>query len=121
MKPEYAAWIAQIHSVFGLCREITTAMAEAFPELTRVRGHYFEPLWGERAHWWLTDSDGKIVDPTAAQFPSKGCSIYTPWTESVTEPTSICPNCGSYVYDFYYCCSKECTQAFIASLDSWSK
>lgn len=121
MKSEYAAWIANVQSVFGRCCEVTAAMVTMFPELIRVRGHYFDPLWGERAHWWLTDPDGDIVDPTAAQFPSKGCGVYTPWTEGVMEPTSICPNCGGYVYDFYTCCSKECTRTFIASLEFWSK
>ena len=77
MKPEYRAWCA-VHvgttaeDCYGRCAWATLAMQIAFPELIRVRGHYLCLIWGERDHWWLTTPEGEIVDPTAAQFPSKG-------------------------------------------------
>jgi hypothetical protein len=113
VKSIYENWIANnVNDGYGRCLEITAAMAAAFPELVRVRGHYYDYLWGKRQHWWLTDGD-EIVDPTAAQFPSKGCGVYTPWPEGAPEPTGICPNCGEPVYSGT-CCSDECSRAYAA-------
>lgn len=109
MKSEYLAWIANVVDVYGRCREVTTAMQLAFPELIRIRGHYLDPFWGKREHWWLADGD-EIIDPTAAQFPSKGRGVYTPWIEGAPEPTGICPNCGEYVYRDT-CCSDACSES----------
>jgi hypothetical protein len=113
MKPEYANWIANIVDGYGRCADVTAAMQLTFPELVRVRGHYYDYLWGERQHWWLTDPEGSVVDPTAAQFPSKGCGVYTPWIESTPEPTGICPNCGEPVYNGT-CCSDDCSRTYAA-------
>lgn len=42
MRPECAAWIAaNVTETYGTCREVTERMAAAFPELGRVRGHYY--------------------------------------------------------------------------------
>src|SRR5262245_15184252 len=57
---------------YGKCREASAAMAAAFPELARVRGHYVCPVIGEREHWCCVTAGGEVVDPTAAQFPSQG-------------------------------------------------
>ncbi len=47
MKPQYADWIAaNVKESRGRCAEATLAMAAAFPELTRVRGHYLCWVWG---------------------------------------------------------------------------
>lgn len=111
----YEAWIADnVVDPHNACREITLAMQEVFPELTRVRGHYYCPYTGERPHWWLVAPDGTIVDPTADQFPSKGSGVYVPWDESQPEPTGRCPNCGEYCYDGRELCSESCHRAYVA-------
>lgn len=111
----YADWIAaEIKTTYGECAEATSRMLEVFPELTRVRGHYYCPIWGERAHWWLVTDDGKIVDPTKDQFPSKGIGHYEPWIEGSPEPTGMCANCGELVYDGGTVCSEVCGRAYVA-------
>lgn len=112
---KYRAWIKDnVTETYGRCAEVTQQMAAAFPELTRVRGHYYCFAWGEREHWWLTTPDGEIIDPTAAQFPSRGRGHYEPWDESRPEPTGMCPNCGGYCYDGNTCCSDSCGLAYAA-------
>lgn len=120
MKKEYKDWIESNveGNGYGKCAEVTSAMAEAFPELTRVRGHYYCIRWGERAHWWLKTSDGEIVDPTASQFPTKGRGHYQEWDESNEEPTGICPECGKYVYGGKSLCSDECEQSYMRYLET---
>lgn len=114
MKPEYQTWIEEnVTETYGKCSEVTLAMQEAFPELTRVRGHYFCIVWGEREHWWLKDGD-EVVDPTAGQFPSQGNGVYVEWDESQPEPTGMCPNCGDYCYDGKTLCSERCEIEYVA-------
>ena len=114
----YQEWIDEHYpdyeSSYGKCAEATLDMQKVFPELTRVRGHYYCSSWGEREHWWLTDKDGNIVDPTARQFPTKGHGVYDPWDESQPEPTGICPNCGEYCYNNDTCCSENCSREYAA-------
>jgi hypothetical protein len=98
---------------YGKCAEATQAMAAAFPELRRVRGHYYCSVWGERSHWWLVAEDGSIVDPTAGQFPSIGLGGYVEWHEGDDEPTGKCANCGGYVYNSATVCSSACHQAMV--------
>lgn len=107
---QYAEWIAQhvVEDGTGQCAEVTKQMAAAFPELTRVRGHYYCDRWGERTHWWLVTADGTIVDPTAQQFPSKGTGTYVPWVEGEEEPTGTCLNCGQPAYRQRNFCSDAC-------------
>jgi len=113
--PEYLAWIAaNVSATYGCCKEVTERMAEAFPELHRIRGHYYCPIWGERAHWWLLSPTGEVVDPTADQFPSKGCGHYEPWIEGDPEPTGRCANCNELVYDGNTCCSDACSREYAA-------
>ena len=112
----YQKWMKQnILDPYGTCCHATKLMQEEFPELERVRGHYYDTIWGEREHWWLIAPKGKIIDPTAQQFPSKGMGVYVQW-EGGPEPTGKCPNCGQYVYNGDQICSKKCELAFIASL-----
>lgn len=113
----YAAWIeANVRGDgFGYCAEITEKMAAAFPELKRVRGHYYDAFWGERGHWWLVAPDGSIVDPTKAQFPDKN-GEYIPWREGEEEPTGKCMNCAAYTYGGKDCCSVECERETVAYL-----
>lgn len=107
MRQEYEDWIkANVSEPTGMCAEATLLMQAAFSELVRVRGHYHCPLWGEREHWWLYDPDGNVVDPTAAQFPSRGEGHYEQWDEARPEPTGMCPECGEYVYKDQTFCSE---------------
>ena len=122
MKEQYEQWVAEnvTSDGYGQCAELTLRMEAAFPELTRVRGHYSCPVWGERAHWWLIATDGKVVDPTKAQFPSNGCGVYDSWTEGEEEPTGKCPNCGGYIYGGRAVCSDKCHHEYIAYLADYA-
>lgn len=118
MLDKYQNWIEQNapkgSDAYGKCAETTERMIKAFPELKRIRGHYYCYIWGERTHWWLQDQDGSIVDPTATQFPSGGNGHYEAWDESKPEPTGICPNCGDYCYNGSNCCSENCSTEYAA-------
>lgn len=110
----YQLWIDQnVKDGTGGCKEVTEAMVKEFPELHRVRGHYHCWIWGKREHWWLTTSDGVVIDPTAAQFPSRGEGRYVEFDGP--EPTGKCPNCGEYCYDGEQV-HDECHNAFVRSL-----
>ena len=115
---QYEAWISERYptqqSAYGKCAEATTSMVAAFPELKRVRGHYFCLIWGEREHWWCIAPDETIVDPTRKQFPTQSDTAYTPWVEGTPEPTGRCPNCGDTCYDGRYCCSERCERDYAA-------
>lgn len=119
MEQRYKDWIEAnvAENGYGQCKAVTEKMAAAFPELTRVRGHYYCLVWGERAHWWLTDQTGNIVDPTVQQFPTK-CGEYVPWDEGQPEPTGLCLNCGDYCYDGKDCCSDGCYRCVMSDLMS---
>lgn len=113
---DYDAWIAA-HATepYGRCKELSDRMLLAFPELRQVRGHYFDAAWGEREHWWLVAPDGAVVDPTAAQFPTKGHGEYVPWQEGDPEPVGKCMNCGNYCYEHANWCSDDCAAALNAA------
>lgn len=100
-------------SAYGQCADATQRMANVFPTLTRVRGHYHCPVWGMRAHWWLIDEDGTIVDPTSRQFPSAGLGVYEPWQEGDNEPTGKCMHCGNYCYNGDVACSESCQREIV--------
>lgn len=96
----YEQWIIDNWTdALGTCAEQTTKMAERFPELKRIRGHYMCPIWGEREHWWLVTPSGAVIDPTREQFPSGGRGVYVPWDEHAEEPIGKCANCGGYSYE----------------------
>jgi hypothetical protein len=116
MKAEHQQWIESIAVVAGTCKETCLQMLGVFPELKLIRGHYICPFWGEREHWWLKDGDD-IVDPTDAQFPSKGMGEYIEWDETQPEPTGKCPNCGGYCYDGRSVCSDKCETEYLAYLN----
>ncbi len=111
----YDEWIAANHptyeSVYGRCAEATKKMVEAFPELKRVAGHYYDLAIGEREHWWCVAPDGSVVDPTAAQFPTKGRGVYAELDPDAPVPTGRCMDCGAYVYNCDTFCSPECEAA----------
>jgi hypothetical protein len=100
----------------GNCKEYSEKMAEVFPELKVVRGHYYCHTWGERGHFWLVDKWGGIIDPTKAQFPSKGNGRYVPWNEGDEEPTGKCLNCAEYVYNENQFCNDNCEREFRCNL-----
>lgn len=101
----------------GKCKEFCDALILERPELTLVRGHYFEPQWArDEAHWWCTEPDGTIVDPTAKQFPS-GCikELYTPYNGF-----SDCEECGESIPEAriimqgrYPVCSDHCAMKLV--------
>ena len=114
MHLKYQEWITQhVTETYGTCYDTTLRMQAAFPELIRVRGHYYCSVWGEREHWWLT-FDGEVIDPTVSQFPSGGGGVYVPWVVGDPEPTGMCPNCGDTVYDGDTCCSDSCHNSYVA-------
>jgi len=104
-------------TAYGNCKTICKKVKEKFPELKLIRGYYRCFVWGKRMHWWLETQEGKIIDPTAIQFPSRGTGIYMPHNDSQPEPTGKCPHCGDYIYDGGYT-HKECHDAFVASLSA---
>lgn len=121
---DYTDWIAaNVPPVpIGKCREVTKDMATAFPELTRVRGHYREIAFQDRpargqCHWWLVTASGEIVDPTAAQFPCQGAGQYVAHIEGSEEPGGRCLYCGGYVYGGRHVHDGECLQAVEADLN----
>lgn len=115
MEQKYQEWIDNfVSDPLGHCAELTLEMQKEFPELERVRGHYYCAFWGKREHWWLVDKAGSVVDPSAAQFPSKGLGEYAEWDDSLPEPTGMCPNCGDLVFDGRTCCSDNCHREYAA-------
>jgi hypothetical protein len=121
MATTYREWIAAnvTGNVFGKCYDWSCDMADAFPELRLVRGHYYCTAWGERAHWWLVAPDGSIVDPTAEQFPSRGAGEYIELDLNAPVPTGKCLNCGELVYQGDSVCSPECYAATVSFLNSY--
>jgi hypothetical protein len=100
----------------GKCKEMSEAVCAADPTLTLVRGYYFCPIWNrEEPHWWCVASDGKIIDPSRKQFPSKGHGIYTEFNGIVN-----CSECGKEVTEDqarfesnYAFCSTACNMRFV--------
>lgn len=124
--PRYDGWIAEYlkaHDgfVLGDCHEATTAMVTAFPELQQVRGHVICPApWGKRAHWWCVAPDGKIIDPTRAQFTA-GVLAYEPYVEGDEVRVGTCMNCGEAIWGDPQrastdICSQRCYESYAAYL-----
>jgi hypothetical protein len=97
----YAEYIQTFFAgdVRARCESATRAMLEVFPELRRVRGFYYDAMWGARTHWWCVAPDGSIVDPTSRQFPSQGAGHYQEWREGDEEPSGRCLGCGDYIFE----------------------
>lgn len=106
-RPNYQQWIAahQPTDPRGQCVTVTKQMAEAFPELRRVRGHYLCAFEGRRTHWWLVTPSGEIIDPTVEQFADRG-GDYEEYTGP--EPTGQCLNCGELCFGSEAFCDAEC-------------
>lgn len=122
---EYFDWIKQYiiaknGDIINKCEQATKLMKKKFPELVRVRGHVIiqVPLTGairKCQHWWLKTSDNIIIDPTRLQFVN--ILGYEEWDESKPEPTGKCPNCGEFCYNGDFCCSEQCHNEFVSSLN----
>ena len=102
----------------GQCKPMAEEAVRADRSLTLTRGYYHCPIWGKQAHWWATKKDGSIVDPSAAQFPSKGIGEYEPFNGCVK-----CSNCGKEMtenqatFDSNYAfCSYKCHGEFVGVL-----
>jgi hypothetical protein len=94
----------------GKCKQYVDKLIEENPKLVAVRGFYHCPVWGKQQHWWAKDEDGKIIDPTVKQFPTKGiCAEYEEF-----DGYFECENCGKSVHEeeayfvehHIYCCSR---------------
>lgn len=112
----YREWIAANvpADCHGLCVQFTDAMAEAFPELRRVRGHYTPFAGRERSHWWLETVGGEIVDPTSAQFEDGGRGDYREYLGA--EPTGHCLDCGALMFHGGTFCNEACARSTHAYL-----
>lgn len=88
-------WLSKNHAL-GRCEEASKEMAAAFDDLTIVKGHVY-CAWGKRGHWWLTTSDGTIVDPTASQFVA--LFSYEIWKPGDEIRIGKCMNCGAEIWE----------------------
>lgn len=122
----YEEWIAEnVDRGYGKCREVVGRMVRAFPDLRRACGFYHCPAWGRREHWWCVDREGKVVDPTRAQFPSAepglGVNRYeeldlTNPADRARIPTGVCMDCGGPVYGGDTFCDATCEEQTMAYL-----
>lgn len=94
----------------GKCKEMSEAAVAEDPTLRLVRGHYYCPIWGEQPHWWTVRPDGTVVDPTAAQFPSKGTGEYVEFDGNIT--CELCQKVvreeDAYIVEHHAYCSSVC-------------
>ena len=120
----YEGWIFRNYPThefaYGKCEEACSKMKKTFPELTIVRGLIEVERQGDFSprrveHWWCT-LDGKIIDPTKHQFPTKILS-YEAVDTTKGEPTGNCINCGKITYNMEATCSHKCDIEFLEDLD----
>lgn len=106
----FGSWIAERYptreSAKRQCAEAASAMAAAFPELRRVRGHAMVGV-DFRPHWWCITSEGEIIDPTAHQWPAPP-AFYDALPNDAEEPCGKCTHCGDLLFrsrgaDSYLC------------------
>lgn len=121
---KYQDWIERCYptsdSAKCECEEGTKLMSTCFPELTVVRGQIsVEEPYGlpptKTTHWWCVTPDGKVVDPTGHQYPTK-ILLYEPVDDTKEEPTGKCMNCGDICYKGNNLCSEECKSEFMGGL-----
>lgn len=104
----------------GTCKQRAVELVNAYPFLTLVYGYVKYTLNGNEridGHWWCTDAEGYIADPTRAQFPVEQIEyIYD------SRPVAFkCLNCGIPVLEgdespFSYLCSHWCRNQFVETL-----
>lgn len=103
--------------VRGECKDATSKMIEAFPEL-RIACGFVHTTWGSDQHFWCVAPDGTIVDPTREQFPIVfQYEEIDPEKDRDRVPTGVCMDCGEPVYLGKTFCSDECEQATVAYLN----
>ena len=115
---KYQSWIEQYpNSIHRRCEQVTLEMADAFPELVRIRGfaYVIESPTKRQAHWWLITPTGEIVDPTARQWAA--IIEYEPIDES-RELTGMCPVCDDALYDGASFCAIGCACSASSELGS---
>lgn len=134
MKPEYEEFKARLikiqrsqisnrHELTDVdivrkrCAYFCKCFIKWFPHLHLVAGHFNEFT----EHWWLVDTDGTIVDPTAEQF-GNAIGEYEPITSGkYAFAVGKCPNCGEYMYsnepDAYDGIHKECANDYMAYIN----
>jgi hypothetical protein len=127
--PKYTEWIDKnvpkrhhdgrnLYALRGKCQSFSQKMVKAFPELRLRKGFYYDAEWGQEQHYWTIDPSGGVIDPTAAQFPSRGIGVYEHLEDSEL-PIGKCMNCGNLSYQGApspYICSKECEREYSFSL-----
>jgi hypothetical protein len=99
----------------GKCKEMSEQLVVQDPTLTLVRGWYYDPAWGQQAHWWCVSPNGEVVDPTKNQFPSKGGGVYEPF-DGMCE----CEECGKQIKEDgaifmgrFPVCSTRCAMSLV--------
>ncbi len=99
----------------GKCKGLASALCEKDPTLTLVRGHYICWSWGKQAHWWVTKTDGTIIDPSVDQFPEPHIGEYVPFDGFIE-----CAECGKKIKEQeasicgnYAFCSTSCNMRFV--------
>lgn len=133
MPNKYDAWIKAnyptMESALGKCHQGVKAMKEQFPELEVTNGFVHFVTHQKRAHWWLKDAQGNIVDPTAIQYPEYMGEPITEYEEiddshdARKYPSVKCPNCGEYYYqkpetaNCSPCCTSSCYQEYVDYLN----
>jgi hypothetical protein len=100
-----------MNSLRGKCKEMSEELVREDNSLTLVRGFYHCPMWGKQQHWWVKDKDGNIIDPSVAQFPTKGAAAEYEEFDGIIE----CEQCGKKVKEEdariegrYAFCSTKC-------------
>jgi hypothetical protein len=95
----------------GKCKEMSEALCATDSTLRLVRGYYHCPIWGPQPHWWVVNASGEILDPSAAQFPTKGLGAdYEEFDGMIS-----CEYCGrsvleedAYMVEHHAYCSNSC-------------
>lgn len=107
MKNKYRDWIEKniLDSADGLCLEWSGLMVQKFPELKLVEGDVCLLDGTKDGHFWCTDPDGNIIDPTACQYDNQ---IIKYVFEKYPVPTGKCKICGEKTYYGFPCCSAPC-------------
>lgn len=104
----------------GKCKEYSEELCAEDSSLSLIRGHYYCPIWNTKEpHWWCETNDGKIIDPTKNQFPSKGIGIYEKFDGMVE-----CAECGKkmkeedakYESRYAFCRNTNCYGKFVGIL-----
>lgn len=103
--PEHEALRSELVVKYGtshhMCGTFTRIFAERFPSLRRVPGYYYDRPdgWSHGEHWWLVDQAGRIIDPTADQFPTREQGHYVAYDPRLhCLPKGKCPCCCASLY-----------------------